>query len=289
MDINNIPEMYKDDDIVYHYTTTETALNYILKDKKLRLSPRKNSIDPIENKDDWYSYSDGGYETSSPNVKDKAYKVKDMFKKRFAKTKQVCFCKNKIIKDEEKMTSLPIEKYGFFKPRMWDNYSDKYNGVCLAFSRKELEKEAVKNNTISDDLNYIKINKISEKHKSIDVKEVGVLGTDKYYEQNVKTEEKRLFNKHIDYQGENEFRLCSFTDSEYDYIDISKALKGIFISNLGINVHLLEAFRKGKTSTLLDENIFIINWRKNNISLSSFKKHFELLANLEKDFLKNIN
>ena len=274
-DSNNIPSLFKDDDIIYHYTTSETALNYILKNQKLRLSPRKNAIDPIENKDNWYSYSDGGYERSSLEIQNNAYEVKDMFKKRFAKTKQVCFCKNNKIKDEGKRTSLPIEKYGFLKPRMWDNYSDGYKGVCLAFSLKELKKAADKKNIIYDDINYSSFNDISKKHKSIDVKYLGSIGIEEYYKQNIKAEEKQLFNKHIDYQGENEFRFCSFSDDEYDYIDISKALKGMFISNLGINLHLREAFRKGKTSTLLDENIFTINWRKNNISLSSFKDYFE--------------
>jgi hypothetical protein len=42
----NIPEIFKSEDTVYHYTTTETALNFILRDKKIRLSPRNNSIDP---------------------------------------------------------------------------------------------------------------------------------------------------------------------------------------------------------------------------------------------------
>ena len=231
MEIQNIPEVFKSDDTVYHYTTVETALNFILRDQKIRLSPRKSSIDPIENLENWYSYSYGGYKESSVDDKNNAYKAKDLFKERLSKTKQVCFCKNNELKDDDKRTNLPIEKYGFLKPRMWDNYGDKYKGVCLAFSRNELEKEADKNNIIFDNLEYINYSEISANsngHTSIDVKEVNRLGIETYYEKHIEKEYKLLFNKHIDYKGENEFRLCSFSDNNYDYVDISKALKGVF-------------------------------------------------------------
>lgn len=275
MQIKNIPEIFKSDDTVYHYTTVETALNFILRGQKIRLSPRKNSIDPIENSEDWYSYSDGGHEASAPQDKDNAYKVKDLFKKRLSKTKQVCFCKNNEIKDEDKRNNLPIEKYGFLKPRMWDNYGHKYKGICLAFSRKELEKEAIRTKIIFDDLNYDSFYNISKQHKSIDVKGVKRVGVEKYYEQSLKKLEQRLFDKHLDYLGENEFRLCSFSGNDYDYLDISNALKGVFISNLGINQHLLSAFRQVTPAVILDEYMFIVNWR-NKVNLTSFKLLFDI-------------
>jgi hypothetical protein len=274
-EITNIPEVFKNNDTVYHYTTTETALNFILRDKKIRLSPRNSSIDPIENLEDWHSFSDNGYKESSAEAKEKANKVKDLFKQRLSKTTQVCFCKNNELKDEDKMVHLPIEKYGFLKPRMWDNYADKYKGVCLAFSREELEKKAVKNNIIFDNLNYISYSKISKSHNSIDVKQVNSIGVETYYKQNLERENKRLFNKHLDYTAENEFRLCSFSDNTYDYLDISKALKGVFISNLGVNQHLLKAFRQVTPSNILNENMFTLNWKKNGVTITSFKEHFE--------------
>lgn len=35
----------------------------------------------------------------------------------------------------------PEEFYGFLKPRMWDQYGNDYNGVCLAFSLDALKRK----------------------------------------------------------------------------------------------------------------------------------------------------
>jgi len=51
MSIHLIPYFYRDNDTVYHYTTSETALSQILKNMQLRLSHRIKSCDPIENTD----------------------------------------------------------------------------------------------------------------------------------------------------------------------------------------------------------------------------------------------
>ena len=53
--INMVPEIFASEDTVYHYCKLYTALKHILSDKKLRLSARKNSRDPIENIEPWFS------------------------------------------------------------------------------------------------------------------------------------------------------------------------------------------------------------------------------------------
>ena len=46
---DNIPAVFANQDTVYHYCTQNTAIEFILYEKKLRFSPRKSSFDPIEN------------------------------------------------------------------------------------------------------------------------------------------------------------------------------------------------------------------------------------------------
>ena len=152
MSITNIPKIFHDDDTVYHYTTSETALLYILKDMKLKLSPRLISLDPIENTKEFISYS--GHSDF------KLVEIGRKISKELKNAKQLSFCKN--IPDELNAgipTVYPLEKYGFAKPRMWDNYGDKYKGVCLAFSKIKLQ------NTLKDtiyfdekDVEYLKYN-----------------------------------------------------------------------------------------------------------------------------------
>ena len=49
MYIDNIPNEFKGQNVLYHYTEASTALEYIPADERLKLSPRKKSADPIEN------------------------------------------------------------------------------------------------------------------------------------------------------------------------------------------------------------------------------------------------
>jgi hypothetical protein len=42
---------HKNDDLLYHYTTSKTALEYILKNKSLKLNPLSETNDPLEYND----------------------------------------------------------------------------------------------------------------------------------------------------------------------------------------------------------------------------------------------
>jgi hypothetical protein len=63
--IGEVPEIFRSDDILYHYCSVDTALNFILKNRQLRLSHRKESKDPIEHVKPWFSYSGGGRDSLS--------------------------------------------------------------------------------------------------------------------------------------------------------------------------------------------------------------------------------
>ena len=123
----------------------------------------------------------------------------------------------------------PYEYYVFLKPRMWEQYADNYQGVCLAFSRSEL-KNAFKDNFqkptefYSQDIKYKKYNILElDSTGRSDLNEIRDVGFEKYEKGKMKLLKHTLFNKHIDYQGENEFRICSNSQNEFDYLDISKA------------------------------------------------------------------
>jgi hypothetical protein len=46
-----IPKHLLNDDIIYHYCSISTAIEFILFEGELKLSPRQKSTDPIENLD----------------------------------------------------------------------------------------------------------------------------------------------------------------------------------------------------------------------------------------------
>lgn len=240
MNLTNIPEDYKNEDTIYHYTSIRVALEYILPSMKLRLSPRNTAIDPIERLKSFISFSDSGIKRDWAT--DKGYEIKNEIKEIEKSVKQICFCQNpEKITGQNKLYS--IEDYGFSKPRMWDQYGDRYNGVCLVFSLTKLKNECTKKFHHHDLLKYLTYKEFEVKHRSIDINRIREIGYEKYKSEYINYFKSRLFWKHRDYAGENEYRFCSFTNQSYDYLDISNSLKGIIVSNNSINIHLYPVFQ----------------------------------------------
>lgn len=281
MSFHQLPNLYKDDDTIYHYTTSETALSHILKSMKLRLSPRSYSSDPIENTEHFFSYSGGSHGEEIPTD---ALRLTNETKEMLRKTKQVCFCKNNSIKDECGMTFPPFEKYGFAKPRMWDQYGDKYKGVCFAFSLKKLLENAAKVNITGDNLNYISYHQSEISHLSIDIHRLAQDGYEKYKQVYSDHLMRRLFSKHNDYINENEYRLYSFADGNYDYIDIKGALRGVIISNLSINSFLYKSFKDSLTD-YPNIDIQILSFNNQTLNIQSYENR-EKLSKLIEDAIK---
>ncbi len=193
MSRHRIPKMYRKDDMIYHYTSARKAFS-ILKEMKLRLSSRSKSNDPIENTDYFFTFSGTGDEAGANKLANKA-------KSLLRNTKQVCFCMN--AKERELgIISLPFfEKYGFAKPRMWEQYGNRYKGVCLAFSLKDLQAQAFKNRFLGNELNYLTYEDSEISHRSIDTEAIKTMGYKKYEAFFLKYLNDRLFNKHKDYIG----------------------------------------------------------------------------------------
>jgi len=244
---------------------------------KLRLSPRSLSLDPIENTEHFFSYSGC---RNGEGIPADARRLTNEAKEKLRKTKQVCFCKNNSIEYENGMTFPPFEKYGFAKPRMWDQYGDKYKGVCLAFSLKKLLENAAKVNIEGDNINYITYRQSEVNHLSIDTDKLTRDGYDKYEQVYSDYLIKRLFNKHNDYVHENEYRLCSFADGNYAYIDIKDALRGVVISNLSINPFLYKGFKDTLTN-YQNIDIQILSFSNQTLNIQSYESREKLYKRIE--------
>lgn len=230
--MNKIPEIFKSSDTVFHYCKLNTAVESILYNKKLRLSPRRESSDPVERlkpiilEGGWFNPGENPEEITE-NIRKPIEKVKKLIHKKFEKCRQVCFCMNDRFENYSGFTTLPLEFYGFLKPRMWDQYADNYKGVCLAFSINELIKN---NNLIYDKIDYFKYSEIYYNHKRIDLNDLLIQGERLYIQSYQEVLNKMLFRKHEDYCGEKEFRLCTFSKNEFVDIDISTSIRGIIVS-----------------------------------------------------------
>lgn len=221
MSLYDIPTLFKDDDIAYHYTSFATA-QLILQSKRLRLSNRKSSKDPIERVASLESYSGSG---SWENAK----KIRGWERSKKDNAKQICFCTNHTENARSNVNpSHPYEYYGFLKPRMWNQYAEDYNGVCLAFSLSALKESSKR--YAGKAIEYVDYNYLNIIHKSIDTEENDKLGTSLYWAKWEKHIERSMFLKHLDYKGENEFRIISFSENEFDYIVLEPSIKAIIVS-----------------------------------------------------------
>lgn len=270
--MNEIPEIFKKDDTLFHYCKTSVVIENILFEKQLRLTSRKKSIDPIENilpqiSDAIAAYPEDIKRLEKSTQKD-AEKIEQNIKSRINNIRQVCFCIN-----NEKVVSK--EDYGFLKPRMWDQYGENYKGVCLVFSKKELLKnEKVK---LKGKINYLKYEDLEEQYIEIDRNLIYQIGYEKYNKILLDYIDKTLYWKHIDYKDEKEFRICTLEEKEFDYIDIENCIKGIIVSPRNINKYSHERLKK--YSKDMNIELLYITWRNNSVSLNKeiHSSNFQIL------------
>lgn len=242
----NIPAVFGEQDTVFHYTSMNTAIEYILHTKSLKLSPRLKSIDPIENLQNFISYSISGRAAENDFFKnefeEKSAKINKSLKELIKQAKQVCFCMNPPINPSEGIHMvLPAEKYGFLKPRMWDQYGDNYRGVCLSFSKRKLIEQ---HDELKGEIDYIKYSELRTNHISIDSSILDKLGETAYKETLIKRLSSSFLLKHIDYSGESEYRMFSFNEYDQAFINITESLNGIIASSVSLSPFALENLRK---------------------------------------------
>lgn len=231
--MNQTLDIFKNEDIIYHYTKSQIAIEYILFEKKIRLSKRKKSNDPIENSSILKSL--GGVNLTKEDD-EKGKKQREELDEREKKLQQACFCMN-----NHKIETNKYEYYGFFKPRMWDQYGDKYKGICLAFDKKELLKDP--KIVLKRKICYSSFEDIKES-LDFNLNAINQLGYDKSKIEMEKIQNNFLLRKHTDYRDENEYRICTFNDDEYDYLDIEKSIKGIIVFDENLNDFTLKEIEK---------------------------------------------
>ena len=249
-----LDDVFSNEDSLFHYSSRCSGVQ-ILSSNKIRLSNRKKSNDPIENINLsesylWFSKNDIDGNQIYDDSENLNIFIRNL-KVQFSNSKQLCFCKNFINQDKSKI------ELGFLKPRMWDNYGDKYNGVCLVFSKRKLIDDLEEK--INGDVNYIDYSEFSEFKFEENLNKY--LENPKKYIDDIKEKfKKRLFSKHIDYNGENEFRIISFSDREYDYIPIKNSLIGVIVStvnNSDLNLDFYKQYQKSENVPL-----YLLNWKE---------------------------
>ncbi len=222
------------DEFLYHYTTVDKAVNYILKTRTLRFGAYANTNDPKETKT--WQFDLGTNEDRDLG----AYKMWEtsawLSNRLKERARLLCFSM-----DRAPLTGNPwsdIFNRGFSKPRMWAQYADRHTGVCLVFDRMRLakaisEQAAGANRVFAGSIDYIDRpvirNQDSDWQFMINIDALEDLGKEPYAELHLQRGYKRLFfEKMTDWRDECEWRWVIFASSDQDlYVAYTDALVGI--------------------------------------------------------------
>lgn len=208
---------------IYHYTTMEKAIKYIIPEKRLRLSPIKNMNDPEERFYRVYGMEgiiDPENLLTSRELSERCGEILTKI------VKCVSFSVDDTVFDEMDTT----QGYGFCKPRMWAQYATNHQGICLAFDKEIITKVAFENFSNRALIgNVFYCNYPTSLATPIDLKIMEEMGHTQYLKKFALESGKILyFVKNKDWTNESEFRIiCVDTEKEYLYINIEKSLKHI--------------------------------------------------------------
>jgi hypothetical protein len=232
---SSIFQFFKDQDrFLYHYTSANTAIEYILKNKQLKLGKYINTNDPKETKT--WQFSIGTNENrdlSGYSLTEISEKFTQALKH---KTNLACFSQDEALKGDH---TRDIYARGFGKSRMWAQYADNHKGVCLVLEKSAIRKSAEDQfrderfrlyggPVIYKDRLITQVNNPADGFV-IDADYLEKLGFDEYVKAHVKTHHKALFfEKVTDWSRENEFRVVVFGKREEDlFLYIDGAIAGV--------------------------------------------------------------
>ena len=302
IDTNFFKNIYNDD-IIYHYTKAATAIDFILFNNQLKFNGARKSYDPIESRK--AERKTVYYDSEVDKLRSKQHSqdanelhvfVDDM-EKQF---NQVCFCQNRMGSDFASEYYLSNfegheESFGFTKLRMWDQYADKFSGVCIAFSKEKiLSLNSKQFELIEGDVKYLTFEELSTKKiGDIQGNHLVNVGKEKYKKQLKQLVKESFFYKHIDYSGETEYRIGTLFDKDkcrfetirdemfFDrtmMLDISGCIKAIFVSSFANERQKKDLLQYADK---LNVEIIEMRWQHDSFKPWNYKKWLEFINSFE--------
>lgn len=287
------------DDIIFHYTKASTAIDYILFNQQLRFSKARSSADPIEskraNRRPFYVDSEVDAKKSPQHYQD-IQELRNFLSNLEEQFSQICFCQNnagsEFASDFYHASFHGHEElFGFTKLRMWDQYADKFSGVCIAFSKEKIiYKNKEKFDLIEGKVKYLNFRELyNKKIGDIRGNHLMRVGKEVYKEELTTLIWESFFCKHIDYSGENEYRIgtlfynnkCSPEIIRDEVIldqnmmlDIEGCVRAIFFSSF-INDKQKDELLK--YAHQLNVNLIEMKWKHDSFEPRDYKKDITLM------------
>lgn len=226
MDIKDILKLDQEQKIVAHYTRRETAVNYILKDKSIRFNPIIYSNDPFEYKGKINGIS---AQNLTEEVLQKLRKeINNETDLTTVKAKSFC-CSISNHKDDFK-----VKTSSFGNMMMWDRYGENHQGICLIFSKEELDTIFYRKVSDYEIIRSKALTYEDIKNPFVDLKTVRInenkSGKELVFDHYEKYMDDLFFYKDSSWSNENEYRYLIIDQKESDIkINFKDALIGIVV------------------------------------------------------------
>ena len=195
------------EDAIFHYTRRAVALEKILYENQFKFSYFENTNDPYEYKTKLIGAAGWGWDDA---VEKMIYEtIKALDKILVEQTLFIACCSNEF--EERALIS-----HGFLKSRMWSQYGENHEGVCLVFSKEKLKRlllnkfESTEYVIWEGDVEYKEYINDDSGHDSLNIdnntfddntpEKVAFMHLEKYYRE-------LLFRKQSDYKDEQEYRV----------------------------------------------------------------------------------
>jgi hypothetical protein len=228
-------EFINSDDALFHYTSMEKGIENIFVTKKLWLTTPQKTDDPQEY-NDWMISLVGW--SLPDDITQSWAKATQLINQKIKKKAFIsCFCMNSTIEISEPYTNDKsiVPQLGYLRSRMWSQYGDHHRGLCLVFSKSEIEKIIEGMEQIAKAKNVEYSNEIDHSALVLDgnmLDDSGVNASAIIHIQ--KSFDNIFFTKNIDYRDEAEFRIVVLDETEtneHKEISTDLVLKGVILGD----------------------------------------------------------
>lgn len=222
------------DEYLYHYTSAEKLLKYILPSRSLRMGPFASTNDPRETKDWVFGF---GRRAGPLDIEEIRKLGSAATKAAKSKAKVICFVRD--ASGGVGMEPNAIYERGFCRPRMWAQYAQNHTGACLVFDSKMLRQalaESVSNprDLFEQHVTYLNRSRapsLTDNPFILDIDAIRRRGVRDSVRAHIDRHWQALFfEKMMDWSDEREHRWMLWeADSEAHYFGFQNALVGIVL------------------------------------------------------------
>lgn len=195
---NDLIEPFPQEDLLFHYTNSRTAIEHILNNAQIRFNPLTHINDPLEFSDLQHI----GISSEGDERLWDAVELGNNTNKERKKIKLACFCTDEINKFE-------IINRGYSRARMWSQYGENHKGICIVF-RKSTLIDDIKGNVSKDVLekSVTYDNQLKRLNEALTVN--GYEAGNRASSRLKQLSDAYIFSKVEDYKDENEYRVILY-------------------------------------------------------------------------------